>query len=58
MKSCFGRWLASTDWPFLETLSNCTEKLAAFQSLLNFAIETFFPLRKIGRSLMDNWGEN
>ena len=47
MKSCFGRWLASTDWSFLETLSNCTEKLAASQSLLNFAIETFFPLRKI-----------
>ena len=47
MKSCFGRWLTSTDWSFLETLSNCTEKLAAFQSLLNFAIETFFPLRKI-----------
>ncbi|CAB4037772.1 Hypothetical predicted protein, partial [Paramuricea clavata] len=46
MKSCFGRWLASTDWSFLETLSNCTEKLAAFQCLLNFAIETFFPLRK------------
>ena len=47
MKSGFGRWLASTDWSFLETLSNCSEKLTAFQSWLNFAIETFFPLQKI-----------
>ena len=47
MKFSFGRWLTSTDWSFLESLSNCTEKLNAFQSLLNFAIETFFPLQKI-----------
>ena len=47
MKFCFGRWLASTDWSFIESLPNCSEKLTAFQSLLNFAIETFFPLQKI-----------
>ena len=47
MKFCFGRWLASTDWSFIEFLPNCSEKLTAFQSLLNFAIETFFPLQKI-----------
>ena len=53
MKSCFGRWLTSTDWSFLESLPNCKEKLVAFQSsklsieTLNFAIETFFPLQKM-----------
>ena len=46
MKVAFGRWLKSTDFTFLEALSSCSEKLDAFQSLLNYAIDFFFPLRK------------
>ena len=47
MKVAIGRWLiTSTDFTFLEALSSCSEKLDAFQSLLNYAIDLFFPLRK------------
>ena len=45
-KASFGRWLSSTDWSFLQVLPTCTEKLSSFQSLLSFAVERFFPLRK------------
>ena len=46
MKVAFGRWLTSTDFRFLEALSSCSEKLDAFQALLNYTIDLFFPLRK------------
>ena len=46
MEVAFGRWLTSTDFTFLEALSSCSEKLDAFQSLLNYAIDLFFPLQK------------
>jgi hypothetical protein len=46
MKEGFGRWSTSTDFTFLEALPACPEKLNAFQSLLNYAIELLFPLRK------------
>ena len=46
MKVALGRWLTSTDFTFLEALSLCSEKLDAFQSLLSYAIDIFFPLRK------------
>ena len=46
MKDGFRMWLTSTDFTFLEALPSCPEKLNAFQSLLNYAIELFFPLRK------------
>ena len=46
IKDAFGRWLTSTDFTFLEALSLCSEKLNAFQSLLNCEIDLFFPLRK------------
>ncbi len=46
MKDGFGRWLTSTDFTFLEALPSCPEKLNAFQSLLNYAIELFLSLRK------------
>ena len=42
----FGRWLTSTDFTFLEALPSRPEKLNAFQSFLNYAIELYFPLRK------------
>ena len=47
LKDAFGRWLTSTDFTFLEAkFPSCSEKLHAFQSLLNHAIDIFFPLRK------------
>ena len=44
-KISFGRWISSIDWSFLEMLPNCTEKLNAFNELLCFAIDKFFPLK-------------
>jgi hypothetical protein len=46
MKDGFGRWLTSTNFTFLEAFPSCPEKLNAFQSLLNYSINSFFPLRK------------
>ena len=46
MKDAFGRWLTSTDFTFLEALPSFSEKLDAFQSLLNYAIDLFFPSGK------------
>ena len=46
MKASFGRWLSTINWSFLETLPNCKEKLDAFNSLLLFGIDKFFPVRK------------
>lgn len=45
LKASFGRWVSSTDWSFLEMLPNCTVKLNAFNELLCFAIDKFFPLK-------------
>ena len=56
MKDGFGRWLTATDFTFLEALPSCPEKLNAFQSLLNYAIELFFPLRKSKQHPNDNPG--
>ena len=47
LKYSFGRWLVSTDWSFIQELPMCTQKLSAFQTLLSYAVDTFFPLRKI-----------
>lgn len=38
MKDGFGRWLMSTDFTFLEAFPSCSEKLNAFQLLLNYVI--------------------
>ena len=46
MKLGFGRWLTSTDFSFREAFPSCPEKLEVFQSLLNYVIDLFFPLRK------------
>ena len=46
MKASFGRWLSTINWSFVETLPNCKEKLDAFNSLLLFGIDKFFPVRK------------
>ena len=47
LKYSFGRWLVSTDWSFIKDLPTCTQKLSSFQTLLSYAVDTFFPLQKI-----------
>lgn len=53
MKLSFGRWLTTTDWSFLDAFPTCEEKVTSFNMLLGFAIETFFPLRKVKKHPTD-----
>ena len=46
LKDSFGRWLVSIDWSFIQDLPTCTQKLSAFQTLLSYAVHTFFSIAK------------
>lgn len=47
LKHSFGRWLVSVDWSFIYELPTCSQKLNVFYELLRYAIDIFFPQRKV-----------
>ena len=47
LKHGFGRWLVSVDWPFMDELFTCFQKLNVFYELLRYAIDIFSPQRKV-----------